>query len=267
MPDAPLPSNKDIVNVQIYASKAFIEEVRQAVQLERLPPAQKLPVIASTEDTLLQLADVLNPDGLLKLTGTDLLFDRHAEGCGCVIAGTRNGTAIQTHFGLISNTSILIMPDIPGQSAPWNNEYTISVSTQYTENGTIRTGTYDRRLRTPLTVILSTGAGILSGSNTTPLVEVTGGTLPAGNVWVQIQVLQDAQDGDLRFNLLDISKNGSAGAEVVVAADGVYTLPGFADSPLTNLEVTVNDYAALLKMVKIPYAGRLVDVLNVLAGS
>lgn len=48
--------------------------------------------------------------------------------------------------------SILVVPDIPEPEKSWNNEYTLSISTHYTENGTLRTGTYKRMLRSPLQV-------------------------------------------------------------------------------------------------------------------
>jgi hypothetical protein len=43
-------------------------------------------------------------------------------------------------------------PDIPTQADPWNNEYTVSISTQYTEHETVRKGVYERMLRSPLTM-------------------------------------------------------------------------------------------------------------------
>ncbi|WP_339137913.1 MAG: hypothetical protein WGN25_07000 [Candidatus Electrothrix sp. GW3-4] len=50
---------------------------------------------------------------------------------------------------------------------------------------------------------------------------------------------------------------------MTVTADGDYTLPGFAGSAVTSLNVRVNDYAALLDLVRDQYYGRLVDVLDV----
>ncbi|CAK8711474.1 MAG: hypothetical protein CDV28_1185 [Candidatus Electronema aureum] len=58
-----------------------------------------------------------------------------------------------------------------------------------------------------------------------------------------------------------MSEGGRAGAAVQITANGTYTLPGFADSALTSLNVTVNNYADLVKMIRSGYSGRLVDVL------
>jgi hypothetical protein len=263
-PDAPLPADAEI-NVQIYASKTLADEVGQAVLLERLPPTEKAPVIAGAEDTVLKLADVLNPAGLLRLTGADLFFEPGEDGSGCVIEGTRSGRAAQSRFGQISNAVILFAPEIPAQTDPWNNEYQVSVSTRYTEHGTLRTGTYSRLLRSPLAVRLQDhNSGILSGGGNAALVTVSGGTLAAADTArVRIQAVLDARSGALRLNLLDMSEGGATGAEAQVSGNGAITLAGYAGSPLTELSLAVNDYAALLNMVKTDYAGRVVDILDV----
>ena len=118
-----------------------------------------------------------------------------------------------------------------------------------------------------LAVTIGSNSGILSSSGTTPLVTVTGGVLAAEGARVRIQVVLHPQDGDLRFNLIDMEEGGKAGDEVRVAANGTYTLLGWTGCDVTSLEVTVADYAALLALVRSPYSGRLVDVLDVGMGS
>jgi hypothetical protein len=122
-------------------------------------------------------------------------------------------------------------------------------------------------LRTILGVRIGDNPGILSRSGTVPLVTVSGGTLAAEGARVRIQVVRDVQDGDLRFSLLDMEEGGKVGDEVRVAANGVYTLLGWTGCDVTSMEVTVADYAALLAMVRSPYGGRLVDILDVSMGS
>lgn len=266
-PDDPLPPDAT-VNVQVYAARPFVETVRQTAKLERLPPQQKVPLIAGVEDTVLGLKDVLNPGGVLRLTGTDLLFDPKTSSGECVIEGTRAGRAAQSRFAMLSNTLILLVPEIPSQTQPWNNEYRISVSTRYTAHGSLRTGTYQRLLRTPLAVSLTGGSsGILSGEETSPLARVTGGSLSgAASVRVRIQAVLNAQDGKLRLSLLDMSEGTAAGDAVRITHNGAYTVPGYAGSALTALEVTVDNHTALLKKIKEEYTGRLVDILDVSSG-
>jgi hypothetical protein len=256
-----------MLQVRVSASQTLVNSVRQRVQLEKVLGVEKLPMISITEDTCLQLNDVVSPEGLLKITGSNLLIEPNQQNGECVLEGTRGDRVIQTRFGLLSNTVILVAPNIPIQDNPWNNEYILSLSTRYTENGSLRTGIYKRRLRSPLTVAGLGGTapldvGILTGSATVPYVTITGGTLTA-NETVRIQAVIDPRDGQLSLNLLDMSENGNAGNMIQVMANGQFTLPGFTGSHLNHLDITVNNYTALLELVKKSYTGRLVDVLMV----
>jgi hypothetical protein len=262
-PDDPLPPLEDCLQVHVRVSQVFLERLRQAAQTERLPLAEKLPVITSAEDTVLGLKDVLRADGMLRITGSNLLFDRNDSVSECVIEGTRSGRIVQTRVGTITNTEIVLMPDVPGQNESWNNEYRLSLTTRYTVNGTPRTGIYKRMLRRPLDVRIGDNPGILSGSGATAFVTVSNGSLTAAAASVRIQVVRDVQEGDLRFRLLDMKEGGKAGEERRVNANGVYVLTGWAGSEVSSLEVTVIAYAKLLTMVKNVYGGRLVDILNI----
>ncbi len=267
-PDDPLPPADEIVRTQVYASRTFADEVRGTVDLERLPPSQKEPVIAGAEDTVLRLANVLNPDGLLRLSGTDLFFDPDDAETSCVLEGSRSGSTVQSRFGPISNSEVLVMPDVPAQNDPWNNEYRVSVITRYTEHGSLRTGTYGRRpLRTPLIVTLGNGDGILSGANRNPLVTAGNGNLNEDSVQVRIQAVLDSRSGELRLSLLDMRKHGQKGDTVSVSGNGPYTLPDLAGSALSGLEVTVQNATGLEELIRTNYGGRLVDILNVQAGT
>jgi len=264
--DDPLPPDS-VVNVQVYAVRPFAEALRQQVQLERLPPEQKMPVIAGAEDTVLGLNDVLNSNGVLRLMGTDLLFDPNTGGGRCVLEGSRNGSTVQSRFAMISNSLVLAVPEIPAQTDLWNNEYRVSISTRYTAHGSLRTGTYQRLLRTPLAVVLGNGDGILSGAEEEPLARMTGAGLSGSAAQVRIQAAVNAQDGKLRLNLLDMSEGGSAGDAVTVTGNGAYIVPGWAGAEVGSLEVMVDNYAALLAKVQEEYTGRLVDILDISGGS
>ncbi len=266
-PDDPLPDEPDMLKVRIYASKPFAAAVRQPAILERRPLAEKVPVIASAEDNRLKLDDVLFAQGVLKLTGSNLFFDE-LEGDGqCVIQGTRSGSAVQSQYALISNSSILLVPDIPVQPDPWNNEYTVSVTTHYTEHGTARSGTYRRKLRSPLT-LTNFGhpnppeVGILTGSAASPYVSVTGGAVSADER-IRIQAVLDLRSGELLCNLIDMSENGREGQAVTITADGDHALNGFAGSSVSSLNIRVNSFAALKEMIRNDYGTRLVDILDV----
>ena len=257
------PPIEECLQVRIHPSPPFVAEVRHEGNLERLSQDKKLPLISTAEDTLLKLDNVLNPNGVLRLTGEDLFFDEE-QGMGeCVIQGTESGRAVQSRLNLVSNSAIMLMPDVPAQAQPWNNEYTISVTTHYTEHGTPRTGTYERMLRTPLTINgFGEETGILTDNAAAPYVALTGGTA-SEDTRLRVQVLQDLTEEQLLFSLLDMKEGGTAGATVMVRQNGDYTLPGFSGSPLSSLTIRIDDYAALWDMIRNSYSGRLLDVLDV----
>ena len=261
-PDDPLPPLEECLRLNTRISTPFLEQLRQEAHTERLPASEKLPVITTAEDTVLGLRDVLRSDGMLRITGTNLEFDRTDLDSHCLIEGTRNGSAIQTRVGTITNSEVVLMPDVPDQANPWNNEYRLSLTTRYTEHGTLRTGTYKRRLRSPLTVTSFTPAtGILTDTADTPYVRLTDGTLSAPTS-LRIQVLQDLTQEELLFSLLDMKAKGEQGDQVTVTANGEYILPGFSGSTVTSLTVTVDNYTDLWEMIRSSYRGRLVEVLN-----
>lgn len=266
-PNAPLPDDEELLQMSITATRACMRRLRAEAKLERLAMNEKLPHINSAEDTKLKLPDVLNPAGLLRLKGTNLYFNENDPDCGCTIRGTESGETKQSTFGVLSNSEILLSPDIPAQSSTWNNEYTISVTTQYTEHGTLRTGIYQRRLRTPLAVPglglpSPPETGVLTGSADAPYVGISSGTLTA-NERLRIQVIQDLAAGRLLFSLIDMQDGGASGTEIPVTQDGEYTLPGFAGSNVSSLTANVSNYAALWEMLRNSYQGRLVDILDV----
>ena len=261
----PTPPLDECLHVNVRISQNFLERLRQAAQVERLSVTEKLPVITAAEDTVLGLRDVLRSDGMLRITGSNLSFDRNDPDSHCLIQGTRSGSAVQSRVGTVTNSEIVLLPDVPDQPDPWNNEYRLSVTTHYTEHGTPRTGNYKRLLRTPLAVNgFGEPTGCLTGNADAPYVTITGGTVSEDTL-LRIQVIREVVSNQLRFSLLDMSKGGAAGDEVSMSdsADVTLTLPGFAGSPVTSLTITVHDYAALWDMVRSDYGGRLVDILDV----
>lgn len=267
-PNDPLPPLEECLHIRVHAAPAMVEALCQAAHTERLPPDQRVPRINAAQDTLFELKDVLNPDGALQLTGDDIYFDRkQPDAGGCVIEGTESGRTVQTRFIKVENSEIIFMPDIPAQTDPWNNEYTVSVTTRYSEHGTLRTGIYARLLRTPLAVpglgqTPPPETGILSGKAAAPNVVITGGTLTADER-LRIQVIQDLPGEKLLFSLLDMEEDGTAGDEVAVTENGTYTVPGFSGSALGSLEIRVDHYLALWSILRNTYSGRLVDILDV----
>ena len=264
-PDSPLPPLEECLQVRAFASRPFVDAVRKNAQTERLPMSEKLPQINTAEDTVFKLSDVLNADGALRLKGTDIFFDSELYGGECVIAGTRSGSTIQTRFVSATDSEVVVLPSIPNQPDPWNNEYTVSISTRYTEHGTLRTGTYRRKLRTPLVISNVThhpNAGILSGAGTAPFAKITDGAASA-SLMLRIQAALDIGDGHIELMLLDMKEGGKTGAPVRVTANGTFTLSGWDGAAVSSLTVAVENFTGLAEFIRNSYAGRLVDVLDV----
>ena len=265
-PDDPLPPVDESLHVNVRVLQPFLKEIRQQARFEKLPMIEKGPVIDSVEDTRLHLPDVLYSKGVLDLGGTNLSFDPEEEGNECVLEGVGSGRKVQAQFGPITDSGVVLVPDIPNQNEPWKNEYTLSISTRPTGHGSPHTGTYRRRLRSVLKITdLSgeTGAGILSNSAAdAPYVTLNGGEVGADEM-LRVQAVFDIRNDWLLLSLLGMTEDGPAGETVTVTADGEYTLPGFAGSAMSSLTVNVADYAALLNLVRDQYYGRIVDVLDV----
>ena len=265
-PDDPLPPTEDLVKVKISASSPFVAAVQQGMCLERLPPEEKAPVILSAEDTNLDLSDVLYGQSVLRLTGNNLSFNKKDQECGCVIEGTRNGSLAQSQFAGIRNAQVQIVPHIPPQDNPWNNEYTVAVKSRYTEHGTVRTGIYSHKLRTILSVAGLGGdpppeTGILSGNHDAALVNVIGADM-SNDTRLRIQVEYNSTRDWLVFSLLDMQRGGVVGPGVTAQANGEYEVPGFAGSSVLALNIRVDGYQALKEMVRIDYDGRVADILD-----
>ena len=264
-PDDPLPPLDECLHVRVRVLPAFVEGVFQKVQTERRHMNEKRPLVNAAKDSLLELKDVLNPIGALQLTGTDLFFDRKLGTGSCVIAGTKNGSIVQTRFIKIETSEIILMPEIPEQDSPWNNEYTVSISTRYSEHGTLRTSTYNRKLRTPLAwdgLPHEGGIGVLTGNADVPYVTIESGTISA-NETLRIQVILDQHEDRLLVSLLDMNENGIVGAELAVTANGNITLQGFSGSAVSSMSLIVHEYAALKELLHNSYQSRMVDIVQI----
>jgi hypothetical protein len=264
-PDDPLPPLDECLQVRAFASRPFVNAVRKDVQTERLPMNEKLPQINTAEDTVLKLDDVLYEGSALRLKGTDLFFDSELYGGECIIAGTRSGSTVQSKFVSVNDSEVVVLPSIPSQPDPWNNEYTVSITTRYTEHGTLRTGTYRRKLRTPLVInglAFETGPGILSGAGTAPFARIESGTASA-SAMIRIQAALDIGDGHIELTLRDMKEGGKSGPPVRVTTNTVYVVNGWEGATVSSLSIPVDDFAGWVAFIRNGYAGRLVDVLDI----
>ncbi|TAA73698.1 MAG: hypothetical protein CDV28_1691 [Candidatus Electronema aureum] len=116
------------------------------------------------------------------------------------------------------------MPHIPAQAHPWNNEYTVSITTRYTDHGSLRSGTYGRKLRAPLTAVNldhpnPPETGILTNNAATPHVSIIGCTISASER-LRIQADASVQENQLSFRLIALHDGGAVGGMMPVTANG-----------------------------------------------
>jgi hypothetical protein len=103
--------------------------------------------------------------------------------------------------------------------------------------------------------------GILTGSAAALYISIIGCSISACE-WLRIQVNASVQEDQLSFRLVAMQDGGAIGGMVPVTANGEFTLPGFAGSAVSSLQIRVDDYAALRAMIRSDYDGRLVDILD-----
>jgi hypothetical protein len=265
-PDDAPPPVTETVNVRINPTAKFMKEIYATATLAKEGMSKKLPLINTVTDTLLKLPNVINIDSVLRITGEDILFDAEQGTGECVLAGTVSGRSVQTRLNLVTNNTIMLMPELPAQAHPWNNEYLLSVTTRYTAHGTPRTGIYDQRLRSVVLVnglMHPSGLGILSsGEANLPYVTLISGAASVSEI-VRIQAVFDNRDSVLRLNLISMNEDGPVGEAVTITVNGSCTLQGFDGSAISNITINVADYLSLTELVRNYYYGRLVDVLDV----
>ena len=264
-----LPPVEETLHVQIHVTANYLKNIHHKAKLAREDMTEKLPLITQAEDATLRLNDVISSTGIFQLTGKNLAFDPRLGNGECVISGTRSGRVVQTQFGPIGDSSIILIPIIPAQEDQWNNEYTLSLAVRYTENGTLRTTTYRRRLRTPLVIqglSFETGPGILTDNATAPYVRIQEGEATA-SLMVRIEATVDSRTDELFLRLLDMTEHGQAGERVKITENTTYILPGFSGSALSSLTVAFDNAAQLTTMVRTQYANQVVDVLDIRMGS
>jgi hypothetical protein len=262
-PSSPMPPPGSSLMTTISASRTLRDDVRTGASYEKLPATEKAPVITSIVDTHYNLPDVITAFFIMDVVGSNLQIGPDIEGSKVTITGSRNGEYNPTVFPERKPSRILFSANQSSQTDPWNNEWQVSVTTRYTENGSLRTGTYNRYLRAPLTISHSAlPKGCLSSGETAALANVTDNT---GNETIRICADVNAQDDILRFWLTGMTQDSAVGDAVIINANQAYTLTGFAGSAVTSLEVTTVNWEAIKTLVKTKYTNRMYDILNITA--
>lgn len=259
---SPMPAPGASLMTVISASRTLRDDVRQGASYEKLHADEKSPVITEFMNTSLGLPNVYSASyPICIMTGSNLLIGPGIAGSNLTIAGTKSTSTVITDFVERKPSKISFLSNVPSQTNSWNNEYQATVTTRYTENGSLRSGTYSSYLRCDLTI--SSGAlpkGILSSNENAALANVTAVTGATANIRICADV--NAQDDILRLWMADMTQDGEIGDAVIVNDNAAYTINGYAGSLITSIEITTVDWAALKTLVKTKYLGRMYDILD-----
>lgn len=262
-PSSPMPPPGTSLMTTISASITLRDDVRTGATYEKLPATEKAPVITSITNTNYELPDVIAYMSVMDVVGSNLQIGPDIADSKVTITGSRNGEHNPVMFAERKPSRILFTANQSSQTDVWNNEWQVSVTTRYTENGSLRTGTYNRYLRAPLNIShAALPKGCLSSGETAALANVTDNT---GNEMIRICADVNAQDDILRFWLTGMEVDSPVGDAVIINANQAYTLSGFAGSAVTSLEITTVNWEAIKTLVKTKYTNRMYDILNITA--
>ena len=249
-PTDSLPS--DPIDIKGKPSITFKEEVKQAATYARLGYTSKQPQVISASDTNTGLEYYVRNDFGCDVNGSNIGFNVAESDEGIFLTSEAGNQIKQTNISINDPSRLIFVPalDPAAQPAGGNSvEQILTVKTRYTANGTLRSTSFGRKLRTTNvidSVAVEVGIFITGGAATAPatISSYTGGDV--NRVLAKIR-----PDNVLVVAAATLS--GDFGQELEVLANGDFILVG-GDNAIT---VTVSDYATLYQTV-IDY-GRYVE--------
>jgi hypothetical protein len=147
----PLPENSFSVNAVI--SAPFQTEVASKVSFEKVGVKSLSPSIAEVRDTNTAIANYIRENYGLEINGARMEWNQDNSDEGVFLTSS-NAVTRQTNITYSKATKAFIVPNLDSGISSPDVEYTLDVRTRYTENGQLRVGAFERKLRT--TNILST---------------------------------------------------------------------------------------------------------------
>lgn len=242
-PASPLPTNP--LDIVAKVSKPLKEEIRNAASYYRLPHTTKTPQILLAYDTVTDIENYVRDGYGLEVNGSNMNFDKTDTDQGIFLLSEAGNNIRQANTSLINPSKLIFVPALDPAVQPAGThsvEQTLSIVTKYTSGGQLRTGTYNRKLRT--TNVISDAAGddlfVTGGAATGP---ASVGAYAGAQVDCIIVAKIDTF-GQLTLSVGAI--DGEQGQSLDVDVEGDYVLTGLA----ADVTVTVSDYDALYAAVE-----------------
>lgn len=236
-PNDPLPSNP--INISAKPSTPFKDAVKTAATYTRLPTPIKAPTISASYDSSTSVEGFVRNGWGLTIAGTNLRFDPTDATQGVFLLSQAGNDIRQENISLNDPSRLIVIPGLDPAVQPAGAasvEHVLSVRSKYTDNGTLRTGGYGKKLRTKNMISDTNKKLFVTGTATSgpAVVKTYAGSAVDCRILAQVKT-----DGSLTLSIG--SMTGSFGQEMTVAANGDYTLAGLA----ADVVVTVSDYEAL----------------------
>lgn len=244
----PLPPNS--LDIKAKPAATFKVECNNAAQYTRLGYPTKDPSIIEAKDTEYSVLGYINPNVGVQIDGRNIGFDTSDSELGVYLVKSTGVEEKQSTIILNEPSRLIFYPSFTEVGTSYS-EMTLLVRNRYTTNGTVRTGTYLRRVRGPVTIANGETNLIFCSGDVTSTAEITGYT--DGDRTAIVKMWLD------NLNVLNMAARGSStdwGATVQITAAGAYTIPFMT----FDFQVTVGTLQTLVDNVTL-YGRYMEEVL------
>lgn len=250
----PLPSSP--LDIKAKPSATFKTECNQDAQYNRLGYPTKDPSIIEATDTNTGLIAYMENGRGFRIDGRNLGYDVTDAELGIFTTDSAGLETRQTNVSINDPSRIVITPT----GALANTSYvetTLTAKNRYTTNGTVRTGTYQRKIRTAVQLGAARDNLVFCIGVTTSQVEVTSVTETSGQV-VLVAYLNQS-------NVIEVKAKkvgGEFGAVVQITGTGVYDIT--YDGGGETIQITVGSLTVLNDNI-VAYSRYMQEVINMAA--
>jgi nucleoid DNA-binding protein len=251
-----LPSNP--ISVSAKPSTTFKGEVQQAATYTRLATPVKAPTLNAAFDASTGIDGFCRNGYGLRISGSNLRFNADDSDQGVFLMSQAGNDMRQDNISLNDPSNLIVIPGLDPATQPAGAasvEHVLSVRSKYTDNGTLRSGGYSKKMRTTNVISDTNKKLFVTGAATSgpAVVKTYSGSTVNCRILAQVQTT-----GELTLAIAPLS--GSFGQAMTVAANGDFVLAGLA----ANVTVTVTDWEALAAAAQ-SYGRYFVEFCNISA--
>jgi hypothetical protein len=251
-----LPANP--ISVSAKPSTTLKAEIQQQATYTRLQTPVKAPTLNAAYDASSGIDGFCRNGYGLRISGSNLRFNADDVEQGVFLLSQAGNDMHQDNISLNDPSNLIIIPGLDPAAQPAGAasvEHVLTVRSKYTDNGTLRSGGYSKKMRT-INMISDTNKKLfVTGTATSgpAVVKTYAGSTVNCRILAQVQTT-----GELTLAIAPLS--GSFGQAMTVAANGDFVLAGL----VANVTVTVTDWEALAAAAQ-SYGRYFVEFCNISA--